>query len=92
MNRLSGENLSCFRGGRHVFAGLDFNLEEGGLLYLRGPNGAGKSSLLRILAGLHRPLAGSLSWNGQTIDEEPEAHRARLHYVGHLDTIKGGPA
>lgn len=89
MARLKGSDLACYRGGRHVFAELAFDLEAGGLLYLRGPNGAGKSSLLRILAGLHRPRDGTLSWDGVPIDEDPEAHRARLHYVGHQNAIKG---
>ncbi len=89
MTRLSASDLTCYRGGRTVFAGLGFDLEAGGLLYLRGPNGAGKSSLLRILAGLHRPRAGMLSWDGAPIGEDGEAHRARLHYVGHQNAIKG---
>ena len=80
--------LDCERGGRLVFAGLDFALSAGGALVLRGANGSGKSSLLRILAGLLRPAGGSLEWAGAPVSEDPEAHRARLHYVGHLDALK----
>lgn len=80
--------LCCRRGGRVVFGGLGFALEAGGALVLHGPNGSGKSSLLRILAGLLRPAGGRLLWNGAQVRDEPEAHRARLHYVGHLDALK----
>lgn len=84
----SAEDLACDRGGRAVFEGLEFSLGPGGALLLHGPNGTGKSSLLRILAGLLRPARGRLLWNGTPIADDPEAHRARLHYVGHLDSLK----
>lgn len=80
--------LACLRGERLVFAGLDFALAGGEALLLLGPNGSGKSSLLRLLAGLLKPIAGSLSWNGQAVSEDREAHSARVHYVGHHDAIK----
>ena len=86
--RFAAEALGCVRGGRRVFECLDFVLEAGGALLLHGPNGAGKSSLLRILAGLLQPAEGRLTWNGAPVRDEPEAHRARLHYVGHLDALK----
>ena len=65
--------LDCERGGRFVFVGLDFALRAGGALVLRGANGSGKSSLLRILAGLLRPVGGALEWAGATVAEDPDA-------------------
>lgn len=88
MHRFEGISLQCRRGGRVVFEGLDFALEAGGLLLLTGRNGAGKSSLLRLMAGLLAPAAGSLAWDGRPVAEDAEAHRARLRYVGHLDALK----
>ena len=84
----SGHGLACRRGGRLVFEGLDFALEPGGALLLTGPNGSGKSSLLRVMAGLTPPVAGNLAWNGESLADDPGAHRARLHFVGHLDALK----
>lgn len=83
-----GRDLVCVRGERRVFAGLDFDLAPGAALLLAGPNGSGKSSLLRLMAGLSRPTAGSLTWDGTPVAEDREAHGARLHYVGHADAIK----
>jgi len=71
-----------------VFEGLDFSLAAGGALLLTGPNGSGKSSLLRVMAGLTPPLAGTLTWDGVPIGEDPPAHRERLHFVGHQDALK----
>ena len=84
----AGHALDCVRGGRLVFRDLEFALTPGDALILRGPNASGKSSCLRLLAGLSRPAGGEITWQGASIAEEPEAHRARLHYVGHLDGVK----
>ena len=85
-----GEGLACRRGERCVFAGLSFRLPPGAALILTGANGSGKTSLLRLLAGLTPPAGGRLSWGGLSIGQDPAAHRARLHYVGHQDGIKPG--
>ena len=88
MNRFEGISLDCLRSARPVFRGLAFQIESSGALVLTGPNGSGKSSLLRLMAGLLPPAAGTLSWNGQAISEDPDAHRLRLRYLGHLDAVK----
>ncbi len=84
----SGVGLTCLRGDRLVFAGLDFRVGPGEALFLLGPNGSGKSSLLRLMAGLLRPFAGRLEWDGAPTSDEPDLHRARIHYVGHHDAVK----
>ena len=86
--QFSGHELTCIRGERLVFAGLDFAVAAGEALVLVGANGSGKSSLLRLMAGLLPPASGAIRWGGVTIATDPEAHNARLHYVGHLDPVK----
>jgi len=88
MAQFTGRDLTCVRGERRVFMGLDFVLGPGGALKLIGPNGSGKSSLLRLMAGLLAPAAGLLAWDGTAVAEDPEGHNGRLHYVGHLDAVK----
>src|SRR5262249_61861532 len=83
----TGRGSVCRRGERLVFAGLDFDLPSGGVLLLRGPNGSGKSSMLRLMAGLLHPAEGDLAWNGVPIERDPEAHRRRLAFLGHLDAV-----
>jgi heme exporter protein A len=84
----AGTGLACRRGGRLVFSGLDFHLDPGAVLILTGANGSGKSSLLRLMAGLTPPWEGVLTWNAVPIGEDPAAHRARLHFIGHQDALK----
>ncbi len=55
---------------------------------LLGPNGSGKSSLLRMMAGLLRVFRGALAWDDLDVAQEPDQHRARIQYVGHLDAVK----
>ncbi|WP_305098206.1 heme ABC exporter ATP-binding protein CcmA [Croceibacterium aestuarii] len=61
---LTVSDLACRRGDRVLFRGLSFQLAPGGALQVRGANGTGKSSLLRIVAGLLRPFAGTVDWQG----------------------------
>ena len=63
---LTATELFCRRGDRFLFGGLSLRLAAGEALHLVGPNGTGKTSLLRILAGLLRPVApsGAIAWQG----------------------------
>lgn len=86
--RLTAADLTCDRGERRVFSGVRFDISGGDALAVVGPNGTGKSSLLRLIAGLLPAVGGTLAWNGTAVADDPDAHRTRLHYLGHLDAIK----
>src|SRR5215475_958820 len=88
MPLFKGDDLGCQRGEALIFEAVDFALEPGDALWLSGPNGSGKSSLLRLMSGLLTPAGGTITWNGTPIEEDREAHRARLRYIGHLDAVK----
>jgi heme exporter protein A len=78
-------DLALDRGGRRLFEGVGFAVAAGEALVVTGPNGAGKSSLLRVVAGLLAPSAGSIRLEGGDA-ELPTA--AQAHYLGHLDAVK----
>jgi heme exporter protein A len=83
--RLLGREVSCVRGGREVFSGLDFEATSGEALAVVGRNGSGKTSLLRLIAGLLAPFAGSIGLEGGDVELTlPE----QCHYLGHRDALK----
>src|SRR3546814_19192644 len=71
--RLTTTDLACRRGDRVLFRELSLSLGGGAALHITGANGVGKSSLLRLLAGLLRPYAGSVATDGAIalMDERP---------------------
>ena len=87
---LRAQGLAAMRGERLVFANIAFAVPPGGALLLEGPNGAGKSTLLRVVAGLGRAEAGTLTWHGHDALADRTAHATRVAYLGHLDAVKPG--
>lgn len=85
---LSAHGLTCVRGERRLFSGLDLAVEAGEWLHVRGENGAGKTSLLRLLAGLAQPAAGEILWGGRPIRQVDEQYRRNLLFLGHHGALK----
>ncbi|MBI5264319.1 MAG: heme ABC exporter ATP-binding protein CcmA [Bradyrhizobium sp.] len=83
--RLSGRGINCVRGGRAVFAGLNFEAVSGEALAVTGRNGSGKTSLLRLIAGLLVPAGGSIELEG---GEAEMTLAEQCHYLGHRDALK----
>ena len=84
---ISVSALTVSRGERVLFRDLSLTVGASEALALTGANGAGKTSLLRALAGFIRPDAGTIVF----ADIEPAEARARhIHWLGHLDGLKGG--
>jgi len=84
MNLLA-ENLAVSRGGRPLLAGISFVVGAGEALLLLGANGVGKTTLIRTVAGLLAPAAGSIRIEGG----DPERSVGeQCHYVGHLNGVK----
>src|SRR5712692_4723133 len=85
---LEAVNLSCARGERRLFSGLNFSLPAGSYLQAFGPNGSGKTSLLRIVCGLTAPAAGEVRWDGTNIRRLGEEYFAQIAYVAHQNGMK----
>lgn len=64
MSLLEVKGLEAGYGEVDVLYGLDFTVEQGETAVILGLNGAGKTTTMLCLAGLHRPSAGSITFDG----------------------------
>jgi ABC-type lipoprotein export system ATPase subunit len=64
-----GLRKNYLSGGRPiaVLRGVDLDLVAGESISIRGESGSGKSTLLHLLAGLDRPEAGTVEWEGSGV-------------------------
>ncbi len=52
---------------------IDLSIDPGAFVSLIGPSGCGKTTLLRVVADLERPTAGTITVNGMTPEEARQA-------------------
>lgn len=50
-----------------VLKGIDLEVRRGEVVALVGDNGAGKSTLIKVITGVHRPVAGQVIINGEPV-------------------------
>jgi ABC-2 type transport system ATP-binding protein len=77
---IEARNLTKKYGDKVAVNDLSFTVQPGIVTGFLGPNGAGKSTTMRMILGLDRPTAGSVTVNGKTYRE----HAAPLAEVGAL--------
>ncbi|MCA1984444.1 ABC transporter ATP-binding protein [Nocardioides nematodiphilus] len=65
-------------GRTEALRGVSLTIGAGEVVAISGPSGSGKSTLLLALAGLIRPEAGEIAYDGARLDDLGEAHRTRL--------------
>jgi zinc/manganese transport system ATP-binding protein len=74
---IHAENLSGGYKNTPVWSGVNFEIGKGEFIAVLGPNGAGKTTLSRLLLGLSKPLAGTLT----VLGEKPRRGNPRIGYV-----------
>jgi branched-chain amino acid transport system ATP-binding protein len=78
---LEVSGLRVAYGGINAVKGIDLRVEAGELVALIGANGAGKTTTLKTLAGLLRPAAGRISYDGKDITAVPVYRLVQLGMV-----------
>ena len=61
------ENLDVFYGDAQALDSVSLEIPQGSIVAIVGANGAGKTSLIRTIAGMHRPARGKVTYKGQDI-------------------------
>ena len=85
---LQAVELECWRGDQQLFQSLSFVINAGEALQIVGRNGSGKTTLLRTICGLTRTESGHLNWRGEPLDQNTDAYRSEMLYVGHENGLK----
>ena len=65
------ENLDVFYGDAQALDNVGIEIEQGAIVTIVGANGAGKSSLIRTIAGMHKPSRGRILYRGTDITGWP---------------------
>ena len=68
---LSVENLDVYYGDAQALDNIAIEIEQGAIVTIVGANGAGKSSLIRTIAGMHKPARGRIIYRGTDITGWP---------------------
>ena len=63
---------------KEILKNVSFTLEDNKFVAITGPNGGGKSTLARMIAGIIKPVSGSILLDGQDITNLSVTERARL--------------
>ena len=90
--RLECRGLSLAVAGRRLVDGLDLNVRAGECWVVVGPNGAGKTTLVATLAGLLRPVAGAIAYDGAPLGELGPRERALRRGFLPQDSVDFFPA
>jgi branched-chain amino acid transport system ATP-binding protein len=74
---LAVRDLNAGYRGVPVVRELSLEVRPGEVVALLGPNGAGKTTTLETIAGLHRPISGTVELSGEGIGGKPAHILAR---------------
>ena len=85
---LAAEDIEFSYGHLQVLFGVSLHVNPGETLALLGTNGAGKSTFLRCVAGLQKPSAGRIVFDGEEIGGKPAEEVVRMGIV----LVSGGRA
>ena len=75
---LDVRDLDVFYGEFQALSGIGLDVEKGQIVSILGANGAGKSTLLKTIAGLLKPMSGSIHFDGMKIDHLESHHIVNL--------------
>jgi len=71
-------DLSFSRSNKIIFSQVDLDIPKGKITAIMGPSGTGKTTLLKLIGGQLKPMAGQIEYEGQNI---PELSNKKLYHI-----------
>lgn len=62
---------------KEIIKDISLEIPDGKLVVITGPNGGGKSTLAKLIAGIEKPTAGQILFNGEDITDMSVTDRAK---------------
>ena len=73
MSEIVLKNIDKYYGDNRVLKGINLTIEDGDFMTLLGPSGCGKTTTLRVISGLEKPQNGTMTIDGVTMIDAPNA-------------------
>ncbi|MEE1079004.1 MAG: ATP-binding cassette domain-containing protein [Agathobacter sp.] len=70
--------VSDEKGQKDIIRNISLKIEDGKFVVITGPNGGGKSTLAKLIAGIEKPTAGQILFDGVDITEKSITERAKM--------------
>lgn len=74
-------NLTKKYGDKLAVNNLNLNIQSGSIIGFIGPNGAGKTTTLKMMCGITKPTAGTVTLNGYDIQQDPLNAKKEFGFV-----------
>jgi len=89
VNAVEIHGLSKSFGSIHAVRDVSLSIRRGEMFALVGPDGAGKTTMIRMLCGITRPDAGSMSILGFDVRKQPAIVKERIGYLSQRFSLYG---
>lgn len=80
MLKINNLSFKVDNGGadKEILRDISLEIPNGKLFVITGPNGGGKSTLAKLIAGIEKPTAGQILFNGEDITDKSITERAGM--------------
>ncbi|MCX8481553.1 MAG: ABC transporter ATP-binding protein [Sediminibacterium sp.] len=87
MMQLELKNIYKNFGDFNALKNISMSLHSGEIVGFLGPNGSGKSTTLKILASIYQPSAGTIYWQGKSVDTNQLTYKKNIGFLAETNPL-----